>query len=508
MNLARCPMGHFYDKDRFDNCPHCQNGVVIPNSPPMPASPFNNMPDTPRNNNIIPSVFKQKDDSPYVFISYAHSDSKEVVSIIDFLKANHFNVWYDEGIKSGYEWADEISRKIKHCKQFICFISQNSINSESVKDEIHIAWKYNINTIVVYLEKVVLDGGLEMKLDRKQAILKYALNEQDFYKKMSLSISQDVVNLKNDENPNDIRVNDKYEIIRMLSQGGTAKTYLAKNKATGVQVLLKHGTYDNTVSGQRIKRSFEREKAALAKNISPFLPSLYDYFYDDRNIYIAESYIEGTAINQITGLSLCEKIELFIKVSKVIKELHDKRIYHCDIKPEHIIVNHHGCFLIDLGSAEDARFSTPDDFKMGTVTYAAPEQFISYNGENDIFGNYQNTDNSLNTDRSIDERTDIYALGRVMVKVISNEENVTAMTEDINITTVLFADVTKTIGEFSNNPLLQAIIEKMVREKKSNRYNNMDEVIHVLEDFLKIYKTNTNENTVITNFGTSDRNWW
>lgn len=503
MQLKRCTEGHFYDADRFNKCPHCNNfspaeeffnipKQPINNSPVPVAPPIINGPIMPVvppsaiNSNIIPGQTTYE--SPYVFISYAHADSHEVLETVNFLKTNHFNVWYDEGIKSGHEWADEISRKIKHCKQFICFISNNSINSESVKDEIHIAWKYNINIIVVYLEKVELDGGLEMKLDRKQAILKHALSTVDFNRKLSSSISQDVVSLKKSQTSNNMQISDKYEIIRPLSTGGTATTYLAKNKATGVTVVLKHGVYDSTLAGQRIKRSFEKEKSALSKNISPFIPCLYDYFCDESNIYLVESYIEGTPINQLPTLNIYDKIELFIKAAKVLQSLHNCGVYHCDIKPEHIIVNRHGCFLIDLGSAEDSAEPSLDDIKMGTVTYAAPEQFVSYNGENDIFGNYSDLDTTMESGKIIDERTDIYALGRVMVKVISGTATNDEIQSDFEMTTVLFADVTKTISEFSNNPLLQAIIEKMVREKKRNRYNNMAEVIGVLEDFLKIYK--------------------
>ena len=290
MNIIRCAKGHFYDGDITDKCPFCESNVKpVQNvqeeyqQPKNPASPvydwgpgvvLADMPaDTGKNT-------EHEEEKPYVFVSYAHADSDEVMKTIKFLKSNHFNVWYDEGIKSGYEWADEISRKIKCCKQFLCFISENSIKSESVKDEIHIAWKYNINTIVIYLEKVDLDGGLEMKLDRKQAIMKYALDIMDFQKKLGSSITQEVVSLNNDKLADDLSVIDKYEIIRVLAGGGPTTTYLAENKVTGVRVVLKHGKYDGTLSGQRIKRSFEREKDALSRNISPFVPYLYDYFCD------------------------------------------------------------------------------------------------------------------------------------------------------------------------------------------------------------------------------------
>lgn len=440
-------------------------------------------------NDKLYSVTDTDMEEPYVFISYSHFDSEEVLRVIKFLRDNHFNFWYDESTKSGIEWADEISKKIKQCKQFICFISQNSIRSESVKDEIHIAWKYNINTIVIYLEKIELDGGLEMKLDRKQAIFKYKTDEYEFQRKLSLAITQDVVNLRSDKELNDVSTFGKYEIIRKVSKGGTATIYLAKNKITNVFVILKHAKYDATVSGQRVKKSFERERDILSKNISPFVPVLYDYFCDENNIYIVESCIEGESLGNMPHLPLGHKIEKIIQVARIVKDFHNMGIYHCDIKPEHIIVNHHGCFLIDFGSAVDSNVMCQNDVNMGTVTYAAPEQFISYNGEYDIYGNYGEVNEYTGSEMIIDERTDIYALGKTLIKILSDtncvDEN-TIFFDDV--TTALFSNVPKTIEEFSDNPLLQAIIEKMVRDKKSERYSDMYKVIKVFEDFLKIYK--------------------
>jgi len=326
-----------------------------------------------------------------------------------------------------------------------------------------------------------------MKLDRKQAIMKYTLGDEDFQKKLGSSITQEVVNLNNDKHVDDLSVIDKYEIIRVLAGGGTATTYLAENKVTGVRVVLKHGKYDGTLSGQRIKRSFEIEKDVLSRNISPFAPYLYDYFCDSGNVYIVESYIDGSPLTALKHLSVTEKIKIFIEAAKIIAEFHDNGIYHCDIKPEHIIVNRHGCYIIDFGSVENSQMPASNDIKMGTVTYAAPEQFASYNGEDDIFGNYNKNAETTEAIRKVDERTDIYAFGRAMVKTLSNDGSVDRDEQSFPVTTELFADVTRTIGDFSDNPLLQAIIEKMVRERKRNRYASMHEVIRVLEDFLKIY---------------------
>ena len=491
MNIEVCSKGHCYDNERYSTCPICDcerlNSISdnVNEEDGSSASDYFSAP-LYRSSGFDSN---KKNEPPYIFISYSHNDAKEVLEVISFLKTNHFNVWYDEGIKSGSEWADEIARRIKHSKQFICFMSENSVLSKSVKDEIHIAWKYNINTIVIYLEKVELDGGLELQLDRKQAILKYSLTEEEFRKKLSLSIAQDVLNIKKDNIIDDVRLSDKYQIINTLSDGGTSTVYLAKNKNTGVDFVLKCSKYDNTIAGNIIRKSFENEKKVLSQNISPFIPALYDYFYDSQNIYIAESFIEGTPISELRYLSVCEKIKLFIKAAGIINELHKNGFVHCDIKPEHILVNRHGCFIIDLGTVKDLNSKEHDDYQMGTAAYAAPEQFTLYKENLDAFNCYSgDTVAFYNPVGSVDVRTDIYAFGRTMIKTFSDVGKLNEDTEE-NVTTVLFASATKTLGKFGTNPLLQAIIEKMVREKKEDRYQNMDEVICVLEDYLKIYNS-------------------
>ena len=130
---------------------------------------------------------------PYIFISYAHTDT-EVQEILTELAAKDYRFWYDEGIQSGSDWADVISERIKNCTQFIAFLSDSAINSENVKDEIHLAVKYKIDMLVIHLESIVLDGGLELHLDRKQALLKYAYESQgDFSEKFYQSINEKTI---------------------------------------------------------------------------------------------------------------------------------------------------------------------------------------------------------------------------------------------------------------------------------------------------------------------------
>lgn len=84
-----------------------------------------------------------------------------------------------------------------------------------------------------------------------------------------------------------------------------------------------------------------------------------------------------------------------LQLLDVVRYLHSHQILHLDLKPENIMLTriNHDVKLIDLGCCRTDSF---DDTQGHTVTYAAPEQ---------ISGG------------DVDERTDIYAIGKIMEKL-------------------------------------------------------------------------------------------
>lgn len=125
---------------------------------------------------------------PYIFVSYAHKDYSLVEQFLKYFSDNKYRFWYDEGIKSGSEWSDYIVERIDKAEVFIVFLSANSIVSENVKDEIHVAVSSKKHVIVIKLDDTVLSGGLLLKLDRKQAII-YTRDVESSFKKLT-SINQ------------------------------------------------------------------------------------------------------------------------------------------------------------------------------------------------------------------------------------------------------------------------------------------------------------------------------
>lgn len=126
-----------------------------------------------------------KGEQPYIFISYSHRNSGEVMNIISKLQQLEFRIWYDGGIDPGTEWDENIASHISGCAYFIAFISDEYLASSNCRDELNFARDKDKPRLLVYLKDTKLPEGLSMRLNRLQAIHKYAYaRELDFYQKI------------------------------------------------------------------------------------------------------------------------------------------------------------------------------------------------------------------------------------------------------------------------------------------------------------------------------------
>ena len=107
---------------------------------------------------------------PYIFISYSHRDNDLVLPIIKRLRAEGYNLWYDDGVEAGSEWDENIARHIGMCSYFIAFVSKNYIDSKNCKDELNYSRDLNKEQFLIYLEDVELPCGMAMRMNRIQAI--------------------------------------------------------------------------------------------------------------------------------------------------------------------------------------------------------------------------------------------------------------------------------------------------------------------------------------------------
>lgn len=417
---------------------------------------------------------------PYIFVSYSHKNTSEVCKLLRLMKDNHFRFWYDEGITSGSEWDDVLYERITNCTQFVCFLTKDAVRSGHVKNEIHIAIKYGRRILPVFLDDVELRGGLELALDRQQSLISSHYGETEFHQRLCAVLdTQAIEAIVTSAGTAQEELNRRYRLKGKIGGGFSGAVYLAENLRTGGDVIVKHGTVDNSFTGNAIRQSYTAECMALSQRISCFAPTVFDQMSDENNIFLVETVAPGISLNKLEGLSDKEVVQIILKAARVLKRFHERGIIHCDIKPEHLFCQDEDVFLIDFGACRRIG-QLQDRHILGSHGYAAPE----------CYGRYVAADKNQKPE-GLDERVDVYALGRCMLFTLARMHGiVTALDTDKTMIldqscfsanrNMYSVDQQRYRSEIS--PLLRAVVDKMVCKDREERFFSMDEVIDCLQD--------------------------
>lgn len=176
------------------------------------------------------------------------------------------------------------------------------------------------------------------------------------------------------------KINDRYQIIKSIGEGGMANVYLAYDTILDRNVAVKVLRGD-LASDEKFVRRFQRE-ALSASNLShQNIVEVYDVGEDDGQYYIVMEYIEGKHLKQLLKkrerLTISEVIDIMLQVTEGIAQAHDSYIIHRDIKPQNIMILENGLVKItDFGiaTALNGTQLTQTNSVMGSVHYLPPEQ--------------------------------------------------------------------------------------------------------------------------------------
>jgi hypothetical protein len=122
---------------------------------------------------------------PYIFVSYAHKDMKQVFRLIKQLNDKRYRIWFDEGIEPGHEWPEIVGRAVVKCSQFIVFMSPWAARSRNVRNEINLAFSENRDILVVYLEPTNLSDGMKLQIGTVQFINRFDMSERECMKQIT-----------------------------------------------------------------------------------------------------------------------------------------------------------------------------------------------------------------------------------------------------------------------------------------------------------------------------------
>lgn len=176
------------------------------------------------------------------------------------------------------------------------------------------------------------------------------------------------------------KINERYQIIKTIGEGGMANVYLAYDTILDRNVAVKVLRGD-LATDEKFVRRFQREALSASSLSHPNIVEVYDVGEDNGLYYIVMEYIEGKHLKQLLkkrgSLTKEEVIDIMIQLSDGMSAAHDSYIIHRDIKPQNIMILENGLIKItDFGIAMalNATQLTQTNSVMGSVHYLPPEQ--------------------------------------------------------------------------------------------------------------------------------------
>jgi hypothetical protein len=88
-----------------------------------------------------------------LFISYSRADKEYVKHLVEVLRKQEFDIWFDEQIPVGQGWDDVLEAQIKKADAMVLVLSKTSVASENVKDEIAFSKHSNVPVIPIQIEE-------------------------------------------------------------------------------------------------------------------------------------------------------------------------------------------------------------------------------------------------------------------------------------------------------------------------------------------------------------------
>lgn len=259
-------------------------------------------------------------------------------------------------------------------------------------------------------------------------------------------------------------VDGKYKILNKVGQGGMSVVYLAMNEKANKQWAIKEVRKDGVLDFEAVKQGLVAETDILKKLDHPHLPSIVDVIDTEDSFIIIMDYIQGNSLNKALEEYGAQPQELVIKwamqLCDVLGYLHTRNpaIIYRDMKPANIMLKPDGNItLIDFGTAREYKEKNlADTTCLGTVGYAAPEQF----------GGMGQTD----------ARTDIYCLGATLYHLVTGMNPCEPPYE------------IKPIREI--NPALSSGLERIIikctQRDPNDRYQSCAELMYALEHYEEI----------------------
>ncbi|MBY0491809.1 MAG: protein kinase [Gemmatimonadaceae bacterium] len=262
---------------------------------------------------------------------------------------------------------------------------------------------------------------------------------------------------------------DRYRVTRELGAGGMATVYHAVDLRHDRDVAIKvlHPDLGAALGADR----FLGEIRTTARLQHPNILALLDSGEADGLLYYVMPLVDGETLRERLErekqLPLEPALRIATEVGEALAYAHRQGVIHRDIKPENVLLHDGRPMVADFGIALAVQTAggqrmTQTGLSLGTPQYMSPEQAMG--------------------ERTIDARSDVYALGAVTYEMLTGEPPFTGATVQ--------AIVAKVLTERPANPTavrdtiprhVEATVLKALAKLPADRWTTAGEFVHALQ---------------------------
>jgi eukaryotic-like serine/threonine-protein kinase len=271
-------------------------------------------------------------------------------------------------------------------------------------------------------------------------------------------------------------IDDRYRVLEIVGRGGMGVVYKVEHLRMGKVAAMKvlHPEYSRDAE---VVERFRREAEAVSQLAHPNTVQVFDFGTASGALYLIMEYVRGpdlsTLIKRDGPMPFARAAPMLAQICAALAEAHALGIVHRDLKPENILVTrtHRGRDFVKILDFGLAKLSEHDDRPdvtdrgaiIGTPYYMSPEQI---RGE------------------AVDARTDVYALGSMMYRMLTGTYAFAAGTP-MGVLTKHLTDPLQPPSlrapELDISPRLDEIVARSMAKDRAARYPTIGAMLDDVE---------------------------
>ena len=268
-------------------------------------------------------------------------------------------------------------------------------------------------------------------------------------------------------------IDGRYRIEKQIGEGGMGVVYLASHTVLQKRLALKVLRGDNSKDAEVVQRFMQEAQAATSIGHENIIDISDFGRLPDGSVYFVMEYLDGQSLAAMIqrggSVPMADAVHIIKQMASALEGAHARGIVHRDLKPDNVFVISQlkdplFVKVLDFGVAKvggGASKLTKTGMVFGTPHYMSPEQAAGH---------------------TVDQRTDVYALGVIMYEMFTGKVPFDADTFMGILSKHMFeAPIPPTEVSGAALGAMETVILRALEKTPDDRYQSMTELLTDLD---------------------------